>query len=258
MARANGDSVAFSDSRLRLQWAKESLADFVRCANIYFKRTPREFIVEPDLDGIHERHKLRFSKPLPLALTKHTVHAIEDLRAALDLAACDVARLASLPADDVYFPFSRSKTDFKSRVNSACKGFPQEIKDLFASYEPYAGGSDLLFAINVQCNASKHQIITPVVSVIGTQLPYIESSDMRHSLPIMLYSRGQNEITYAITERGIKWKHKAEFSFRICFGKVGAIEGRDVLDNIDGMIRAVDAIVYEIEAESRKIGLLAT
>jgi hypothetical protein len=74
----------------------------------------------------------------------------------------------------------------------------------------------------------------------------------------MLYSRGQNEITYAITERGIKWKHKAEFSFRICFGKVGAIEGRDVLDNIDGMIRAVDAIVYEIEAESRKIGLLAT
>ena len=161
-----------------------------------------------------------------------------------------------VPLTDTYFPFSRSKTDFKSRVNSACKGFPQEIKNLFASYEPYAGGSDLLFAINVLCNASKHQIIMPVVSVIGTQLPYIETSDTKHPLPIRLYSRDENEITYAITERGLKWKYKAEFSFRVCFGKVGAIEGRDVLENIDGMIRAVSHIVYEIEAESRKIGLL--
>src|SRR5271168_1374273 len=127
---------AFSDSHLRVQWAKESLADFVRCANIYFKRTPREFIVEPDPDGIHERHKFRFCKPLPFALTKHTVHAVEDLRAALDLAACDVARLAKLPADDVYFPFSKSKTDFKGRINSACKDFPKEIKGLITSYEP--------------------------------------------------------------------------------------------------------------------------
>ena len=253
-----GNSAAFTDSRLRLQWANESLTDFVRCANIYFKRAPREFVVEPDLDGIHERHKFRFCKPLPLSLTKHTVHAIEDLRAALDLAACDVARLASLPADEVHFPFSRSKTDFKSRVNRVCKGFPQEIKDLFAGYEPYAGGSDLLFAINELCNASKHQIITPVVSIIGTELPYIESSAVMHPIPIMLYSRSENEITYAITERGLKWMYKAEFSFRVCFGKVGEIAGRDVLDNIDGMIRAVDAIVCEIEAESRKIGILAT
>ena len=253
-----GNSAAFTDSRLRLQWANESLTDFVRCANIYFKRAPREFVVEPDLDGIHERHKFRFCKPLPLSLTKHTVHAIEDLRAALDLAACDVARLASLPADEVHFPFSRSKTDFKSRVNRVCKGFPQEIKDLFAGYEPYAGGSDLLFAINELCNASKHQIITPVVSIIGTELPYIESSAVMHPIPIMLSSRSENEIKYAITERGLKWMYKAEFSFRVCFGKVGEIAGRDVLDNIDGMIRAVDAIVCEIEAESRKIGILAT
>ena len=249
---------AFSDSRLRLKWAEESLADFVRCANIYFKRTPREFVIEPDLDGIHERHKMRFSKPLPTALTKHTVHAIEDLRAALDLAACDVARLAKLPADKVHFPFSRSDTDLKARINSTCKGFPQEIRDLFASYEPYAGGSNLLFAINELCNASKHQIIMPVVSVIGTEMPYMETSSARHILPIMLYSRGENEITYAITERGLEWQYEAEFSFRICFGKVGVIEGRDVLDNINGMIRAVDSIVYEIETESRKIGILAT
>jgi|GEM_PF-4716905 len=256
--RQMGNSAAFTDSRLRIQWAKESLADFVRCANIYFKRAPREFSIERDPSGIYEWHKFKFLKPIPITLTKLTVHAIEDLRAALDLAACDVARLAGLSADEVHFPFSRSISDFKSRVNSACKEFPQEIKDLFASYEPYATGSALLFAINELCNASKHQIIMPVVSMVGTELPYIETSDTEHALPIMLYSSGEEEITFAIAERGLKWKYEADFSFRICFGKIGAIAGRDVAENIDGMIRAVDAIIHEIETESRKIGILTT
>jgi hypothetical protein len=67
----------------------------------------------------------------------------------------------------------------------------------------------------------------------------------------------KNEITYAITQRGFQGKYHARFSFRICFGKVGAIEGRDVRDHIDGMIRAVATIVDEIEAESRRLGLVA-
>ncbi|MFZ1011608.1 MAG: hypothetical protein WAN65_32530 [Candidatus Sulfotelmatobacter sp.] len=247
---------AFTDSRLRLQWAKESLTDFERCGNIYFKRTPRELIIEPDPDGIHERHKFRFRKPFPLTLTKHTVRAIEDLRAALDLAACDVARLKGLSVDDVHFPFCKSSTDLKSRINSACKDFPEEIKRLFAGYEPYAGGSDLLFAINELCNASKHKIIVPVASTVGTSLPYIETSSATR--PIRLFEgwdSDENEITFAITERGLKWKYRAKFSFRICFGKVGAIEGRDVRDNINGMILAVTTIVDEVEAESRRLGL---
>jgi hypothetical protein len=73
----------------------------------------------------------------------------------------------------------------------------------------------------------------------------------------MLYSTGEEEIIYAIAERGLKWKYEANFSFRVCFGKIGAIEGRDVAENIEGMIRAVDMIVHEIEAESRRIGILA-
>ena len=127
-----------------------------------------------------------------------------------------------------------------------------------ASYEPYPTGSALLYAINELCNASKHEIIMPVVSIIGTEMPYIETSDAKHFLPIMLYRGGEGEITYAIAERGLKWKYEADFSFRVCFGKVGAIAGRDVAENVDGMIRAVGMIVYEIEAESRKIGILTT
>lgn len=248
---------AVEDSRLRLQWAKESLADFERCARIYFKRTRCELVTVPDPDGIHERHKLRLSKPFPLALTKYTVHVIEDLRAALDLAACGVARLANLPVENVHFPFCKAAIDFKSRVNSVCKDFPQSITNLFASYEPYSGGSELLFAINELCNISKHKIIVPVVSTVGTSLPYLETSSMTGPIRIMEgFASDQDEITFAITELGLQWKYHAQFSLLICFGKVGAIEGRVVRDNLDGMVRAVTTIVDEIEAESRRLGLL--
>lgn len=248
---------AFADSRLRIQWAKESLADFERCARIYFRRISYELVAEPDSDAIHEHHKLRLGKPFPLTLTKYTVHVVEDLRAALDLAACDVARIANLSVDGVHFPFCQSATDFKSRINSACKGFPKGITDLFASYEPYTGGSELLFAINELCNRSKHKIIVPVASTVGTSLPYIETSSMTRPIRIMEgFASDEDEITFAITERGLQWKYHAKFSFGICFGKVGAIEGRDVRDNLDGMIRAVATIVDEIEAESRRLGLL--
>jgi hypothetical protein len=251
----------FADSRVRLQWAKESLTDFERCAKVYFKRTPYELCVEPAPDGVHERHKFRIHKSLPSALTKFTVHAIEDLRAALDLAACDVARLVrphGSSVEDIYFPFSKSAADFKSRINSACKELPADITKLFASYEPYSGGSDLLFAIKELSNASKHDLIVPVASVIGANLPYLETS--RVTLPIQIcesaYDSCKNEITFAITERGLQWKYQARFSFGICFGKVGAIEGRDVRANLDGMIRAVTMIVNETEAESRRLNLI--
>lgn len=252
----------FSNSRTRLQWAEGSVAEFQRCAALYWKRTPRELLVEPDPDGIHERHKFKLHKPLPIALTKFTVHAIEDLRAALDLTACDVARFirsADCPVDDVYFPFYKSANDLKSRMNSVCKGFPPSITKLFADFEPYRGGSDLLFAIKELSNASKHDLIVPVASVICANLPYLETSS-RITLPIRIpnnsYDSDKNEITFAITERGLRWKYQADLSFAICFGKVGAIEGYDVGTNLEGMIRAVEMIINETETELRKLGFI--
>jgi hypothetical protein len=248
----------FDDSKLRLQWAEESFADFERGAKFYFKRTPAEHVIEPDPDGIHERHKFKLGKPLPVSLTKSTVRTIEDLRAALDMAAVAVARLANLPVDDIHFPFCKAAIDFKGRVNSACKGFPEEIKRLFASYEPYNGGSNLLFAINELCNASKHRLIVPVASKVGVNLPYIEAFGGTRPITIMegISDSEENEVTYAITERGLKWKHHAQFSFGIFFGKVGIVQGYEVRTNLPAMIRTVSTIIDETEAECRRIGLM--
>jgi len=66
----------------------------------------------------------------------------------------------------------------------------------------------------------------------------------------------KNEITFAITERGVQLKYRAQFGFDIAFGKIGPLEGRSVGANLDGMIRAVTTIINETEAESTRLELV--
>lgn len=250
---------AFSDSRLRLRWAEEELADFERCAGIYFKRAPHAIFIEPDPDGLRERHKFKLDKPFPSRLAKRTVHTIENLRAALELTAIAVAVLSHLPVDSVHFPFCKTAADFKSRVGSCCKGFPEEITRLFESFEPYGSDDNLLFAINELCNASKHRIIVPTASVVGVNLPYIEM--IGGGLPTVIndgnfFDSEKNEVTFAITERGVQLKYRAKFRFDVAFGEVGPLKGHSVPIELGGMIRAVTMIIDETEAESRRLGLL--
>src|SRR5438270_9872527 len=247
----------FKDARLRIRWAKESLCHFERSARLYYKRAPYGRVVDPDPDGIHERHKLKFYKPFPVSLTKNTIRTVENLRSALDLMAVAIVKLLKLPTDDPAFPFSKTASDFKGRKNRCCKGFPKEITRLWEGYEPFGRTDNLLFALNELCNTSKHRIIVPVGSKAGISIPLIETIGGTRPLTIFegLWDTTENEITYAITERGLKWKHHVQIAVGIFFGDVGEIAGREVEPNLRAMIASVTTIVDETEAECQRLGL---
>jgi hypothetical protein len=252
----------FADARSRINWAKKDVANFERCAKRFFKNTKPALITELEPDGIHELHKFRLGKKLPTALTQNTITACEHLRAALDLLAVKVARLANVPDELVryiHFPFSATVTDFKSRLNGkACQPLPDGIKTLFASYEPYAGGSDLLWAINELANTSKHDSIIHVGFKSGVALPFLETTDALH-LPIEIMEgvtdSAENEIVFARTQSGLKWKYHLQIAFGISFGKIERIEGKEIQPNLVGMVKAVTTIVNETEAKCLALGL---
>ena len=252
----------FTNARTRINWAKKDIANFERSAKRFFRNAKPALVTEPDADGIHEFHKLRLGKKLPATLTQKTISACENLRAALDLLAVDVARLANIPAvRKIHFPFCKTAADFKSRLNSpACKPLPDEIKTLFASYEPYAEGSDLLWAINELANTSKHADIVHVGFRSGVALPYLETSDNVH-LPIEIMEgirdSAENEIVFAKTQLGLKWKYRLQMAFGISFGRIQRIEGKEVYPNLGAMVEAVTIIVNETEAKCQSIGLLS-
>jgi len=252
----------FEDSRMRIAWAKKDIAKFERCAYRFFQRTPYAVVTEPDTDGIHEFHKLRLAKNLPAVLTEHTVSAIENLRSALDLTASNVARLSKAPnPGDIHFPFSKTRADFKSRINSsACKPLPAQIKMLFECFKPYGGGDNLLWAINELCNTSKHRLILPVATKSGVNFPSLETSDIvRKPIIIMEGIQGctENEVVFAKTQIGLKWKYRVQIAFGVAFGKIKPIEGADVFPIISEMVKIATRIVDESQVKCHNLGLAA-
>ncbi|HET6842754.1 MAG TPA: hypothetical protein VFK06_13905 [Candidatus Angelobacter sp.] len=250
----------FIDAKTRIDWAKKDIAKFERKARNFFKNTPYGLVIEPEPDGIHELHKFRLAKKIPPVLTRHTVYAIENLRHALDLAAVEVGRLCNATnVGDVHFPFCKTKADIKSRINSvACKELPDEIKTLFSSFEPYNGGNDLLWAINELCNTSKHRLILPIAGQTGVNIPLIETASLiTHPIEIIdgVSNSIEDEVVYARTQLGMKWKHRVQVAIGIAFGKVEVVEGKPVYVTLREMLRIVSEIVSATENECHRLGL---
>ena len=250
----------FVSSRTRIKWAKEDAAHFERSARRFFKGAKGAVVVEPDVDGIYEVHKFRLKKPLPDVLTKKTVSSVENLRAALDSAVYEIGGLAGAPKlDKLYFPFCATKADLASRIDSCCKGIPKEIRSLLASYEPYEGGEEVVWAINELCRASKHRIIIPVnpgASVVFSHFEIAGGTRPVYVCDGQSILCDENEIIIARTERGSKYNYKASIAFGVAFGPVRPIEGREVFPNLNRMLDAVSAIVNELEQECKKISLI--
>src|SRR3954467_14113642 len=106
----------FQSARIRIRWAKEDLDQLKRRVRTFFKSNPYSVFADPEADGVYELHKVRLIKAIPDSFNKHTVGALESLRAALDLAA---AALAPDPVKgDTHFPFCKSASDMKGRLGS--------------------------------------------------------------------------------------------------------------------------------------------
>jgi hypothetical protein len=250
----------FRHSRSRIRWAKEDIAHFHKSACAFFGGNPYIRTVEMDDDGIYELHKLKLAKPFPDAFVHRAIKTIEGLRSALDLTAYAVAdKSGPGAADAVHFPFCKTAADMKSRINGTCKNLPDEIKALFASFKPYKGGDDLLWALNELCNASKHRLIVPVGLSAGTMLrrATMASGSVGGYIPIPRWDSGKEEIVFGATSPGAKFDYDIEMLFGITFGDVEIVKGQPVEVVLHRLLGKVSGIVDVTEAECRRIGLIS-
>jgi hypothetical protein len=181
------------------------------------------------------------------------------LRASLDLAVAEVGQLAGAPKlDKLYFPFCATDSDLAGRISSCCNGIPDEIKTLLASYKPYFGGEDVLWAVNELCRTSKHRLIVPVSTNAHVIFRSIEG--VGGGLPIFinegLVQCSENEIVLARTERGLHYKYNAKLFLGVAFGQVKIVGGKEVFPALTSMMKAVSVVVDEIEQECKKNGLI--
>lgn len=233
----------FSDSRRRIRWAKDDFAQFKKTGRRFFKTNPHIAVTEMDDQGVNKLDKIKLSRPLPEALERRTIGTLEHLRSALDLAAYDVATLAGVAKGKIHFPFSDTAADFKSRLHSACKDFPQDIHALFAGFKPYQGGDDLLWALNTLCNTSKHRKLVRIVMTTGPlDIQHIEANGPYH-IPARDWDSEKDELIYVSAKPGIKLKYKVQMSFAVAFGEVEVVKGQPVEAVLDTLLGKVSGIV---------------
>ena len=72
-----------------------------------------------------------------------------------------------------------------------------------------------------------------------------------------VHNSAENEIVFARTQSGLKWKYHLQVAFGVSFGKIARIEGKEVSPNIAAMVGAVTTIVNETEAKCLELGLLS-
>ena len=154
----------FTSAVERVRWAQQDIVDLKEAGRQFFTSDVHKRISEIDSDGINYVDKIRFKQRMPSRITKLTVSAIENLRAALDHGACAVVPTKAKKRTS--FPFGDSRREFKRHLKTKGEHLPDEIKSLFMTLKPYKRGNPPLWALNKLCNTHKHRaIIQPGIDI---------------------------------------------------------------------------------------------
>lgn len=88
---------------------------------------------------------------------------VHNLRAALDIAVVDIARLRGKSLDKVKFPFAETKEKFKSTIENFNR-LGADFVEAISALEPYRGGNDRLRLLHDLDIDDKHKLVIPVFS----------------------------------------------------------------------------------------------
>ncbi|CAH1077743.1 hypothetical protein [Candidatus Nitrotoga sp. 1052] len=247
----------FSSSKRRISRAKSHINELKGKADQFLKDNPCSRVIERDSDGIHEVHKIKFSA-IPDIIEDIAIDALSSLRPALDHAAYVIAiATGTHTTKSAYFPISNSETELENVIARNCKDIPVEIVSLFRTFKPYAGGNDLIWALNRANNSNKHRLLVPFF-----QFPRDMNLRVRGTggsgvhIPPLIYDRAKNEIVFAVIATDTQLEYNLNGTYCIAFDGIAPIEGYSVTDVLNAMVREVERIVMATETEARRIGLV--
>jgi len=153
-------SLKFVDSSLKLERAK----DLIKELKISFERDIKLYPPRTSVEDTGD-HSISFRVSYNLPRENSTIlgDIIHNLRSSLDLMATQIVRHKQGNTKDVYFPFSRSETDFNKMITR--KNFHragEEAVELLKTFRPYKDGNILLRAIHDIDVKDKHVVLQAI------------------------------------------------------------------------------------------------
>jgi hypothetical protein len=249
----------FTSPNKMLNRGKRHISDLETQINSFIHDKPWSRVVEIDVDGVTELHKIKFTKTLSEDMPHIVFDAANNLRSALDQTAFQIARRHTGIDNpkSAKFPIGPTESDMLNNLAGGCRDLPAEIQALFRTFKPYKRGNNVIWALNELCNAPKHKILVPVELSGGT----ITVSDGSFQGPVAAtwdWDREKNEITYMKTRVGEASTYNLDFALGIAFDNViQVIDRKSPVAVLRAMAGEVERVLMAAEVECLRIGLIA-
>jgi hypothetical protein len=249
----------FITAKMLLGRAKNQLADLREQINTFSDSNTWARIVEKDVDGVTDIHKIRMPTNPSVEWTHIVFETTNNLRSALDQTAFNVAILIGKPdAKSAKFPFGPTEADMLNNLAGGCKDLPPEIRSIFAAFRPYKGGNNTLWALNELVNTKKHKLLIPVaMTSMQVEIPALVRGD-----PLVMeyfaVDGAKQEITFLrVRSEGQHLKYEVNITPTIAIDhSEEIIRGQHPISLLDAMRGEVERVCMATEAECRRMGLI--
>ena len=238
----------------RLLRAQKQLVNLDRKIKRFLFDKPHKLMVEPDPDGVHEIHKIKFTRRLAVTCDDLAFEALFTLRSVLDQTAYAAARMSGIERPkSAYFPIAKTAGDLENEIKGRCRDVPIEIQALFRQFEPYKGGNGhALWVLNELRNSAHTVVLGMGVAGANIVIKYWGNSRPLEGLN-PLWDSVKNEIKFARGLRGKKWDYQIQPTFLVGFDDVEIAGQTQAINILDGAFGKVKRVLLETETETRRL-----
>jgi hypothetical protein len=156
-------SAPFVGPSLKIERARKHLAELVQ---LLTEAQQRLLDFYGDLDAIKllaatQVGRVNYNQPTPPEFPLIVGDIVHNLRTALDIAMCDVARVRGKSTDKIKFPFAISSETLEKALTGDVKKLGDDIIELLRACEPHRKGNKALRALHDLDIDDKHKLILP-------------------------------------------------------------------------------------------------
>ncbi len=247
----------FIGSKLKVKRANQHIDELQRILLTFLKTDFYRLYIEKDPKDGQNVLKFEAIKEMPCEVSLIVGDAIHNLRAALDLMACEIVTMAGeIPNEGTGFLFRDTRDKLIKAINGRkIKIAPRAIIDLIVdTIKPYKGGNDSLCALHALDIVDKHKLLIPVASV--TRLIGVSAEDDRHNrFEFRCITVGEGgKLNMVSTSSNLNITNQGQPSFDVLFDKGQVFEGKSVIPTLHQLSQLVSGIVQTIEKAYFAIG----
>jgi len=236
-----GPRLKMKQSGRHLECLRKVLADYAARVRFGFQKSelPESNLTE---------WTLVFSEPPPDDVAPLVGDSIHNLRSALDLMICEVARLRDQGTDHLAFPFSKDEQQLDKQIRERdIARLGSDIVELVKAEKPYPEGNRALSGLHVLDIMDKHQMIIPAYEAapfgnIRMGSLSIFPGGVMHMMP-------GGSITLA---RGNTLSFKQQGEVTAIFPNISPFPRAPVIEVLNGLTGTVAGVIDRFEAHLRE------